>query len=736
MATARHAPPAQQGALERWARFSHRHRWQVVGAWVVVLVGLFAANFLFGGTYVSEFKVPGAESQKALDLLKAHFPARSGDTADLVFEAPAGMATASARQRVQAVIDQIAKIDGVVAVQSPFDDPRFVSKDGTIARSEVDWATSAGDIKSSSLDQFLTIVDRANGDGLKVEAGGHVVWENEQPAFGSEVYGLLAAVFILLIAFGSVIAMGLPMGAAIFGLGAGFSAIGLGANLASFPAFSPQFAAMIGIGVGIDYSLLIVTRFREGLHAGKSVEEAVVLAVTTSGRAVIFAGLVVAVAFLGLFLMGLPFVAALGTAGAIMVLFAVLVGLTLTPAALSLAGRRIDSLRLPFLHSTEGVDPKSTWYRFSEAIQRHPLPYFLGTAALLLVLAAPALSMNLGFTDAGNNPERQHSRRAYDLLTTGFGPGFNGKLIVVADISKGGGDRLDSLREALAAADNVAEVAPAVKSPSGDTALITVIPKTKPQDVATNRLVHKLREEVIPPAIAGSGGRVYVTGGLAGFLDARDRITSRMPLLFAGVIGLSFLLLTLVFRSVVVAAKAAIMNLLSIGASYGVLVAIFQWGWFSDIIGIEKGPIETFIPMMMFAILFGLSMDYEVFLISRVREEYLRTRDNATAVSHGLAATARVITAAAAIMVAVFVAFVFGDDRVIKEFGTGLATAIFVDATIVRLVLVPSAMELLGDRNWWLPGWLDRIMPRVSFEGPPEEAAVISTAAGGGGGGR
>jgi RND superfamily putative drug exporter len=706
----------------------------VVGAWVVVLVGLFAANFLFGGTYVSEFKVPGTESQTAQDLLKAHFRARSGDTADLVFEAPAGVTSASARPRVQAVIDQIAKIDGVVAVQSPFDDPRFVSKDGTIARSEVDWATSASDIKSSSLGQFLTIVDRANGDGLKVEAGGHVVAENEQPAFGSEVYGLLAAVFILLIAFGSVIAMGLPLGAAIFGLGAAFSMIGLGTNFATFPAFSPQFVAMIGIGVGIDYSLLIVTRFREGLHSGKNVEESVVLAVTTSGRAVIFAGLVVAVAFLGLFLMGLPFIAALGTAGAIVVVFAVLVGLTLTPAALSLAGRHVDSLRLPLLHSTEGVDPKSTWYRFSEAIQRHPLPYFLGTAALLLVLAAPMLSMRLGFNDAGNNPPEKHSRRAYDLLTRGFGAGFNGKLILAADISKGGADRLEGLRSSIAAAENVAEVSPIVKNAAGDTALIIVVPRTKPQDAATDRLVHHLRDDLIPPAMAGSDGRVYVAGGLAGFLDARDRITSRMPLLFAGVIGLSFLLLTLVFRSVVVAAKAAIMNLLSIGASYGVLVAIFQWGWFSNIIGIEKGPIETFIPMMMFAILFGLSMDYEVFLISRVREEYLRTRDNATAVSHGLAATARVITAAAAIMVAVFLAFVFGEDRVIKEFGVGLATAIFVDATIVRLVLVPSTMELLGDRNWWLPGWLDRIMPRVSFEGTPEEPEVtIGTAAGGGG---
>ncbi len=732
MASAPHKARSSAGLLERWARFSYRHRWPVIGTWVLALVGLLAANFMFSGEYSSAFRVPGSESQKAFDLLEERFPARGGDSADLVFEAPGGVASTDVRRRIEAVVEETRQIDGVVGVESPFGDPQLVSTDGTVARTDVDWSTRSGDVSSTSFEQFIAIVDGANGDGLRVETGGEVVWQNEEVAFGSEAYGLLAAVLILLIAFGSVIAMGLPLGAAVFALGAGFSVIGLGANFVDFPEFSPQFAAMIGIGVGIDYSLLIVTRFREGLHSGKSVEESVVLSVTTSGRAVIFAGMVVAVAFLGLFLMGLPFVAALGTAGAIVVICAVLVGLTLTPALLSLTGRRIDSLRVPFLHATEGVDPKSVWYRLSGAIQRHPLPYFLGTTAVLLVLAAPALTMDLGFTDAGNTPESQHTRRAYDLLTKGFGPGFNGKLIVVADISQGGSDRIAALRDAMARDENVEEIEPTRTNGAGDTALIAVIPKTKPQDNTTNQLVHRLRADVIPPVMAGSTGEVYITGGVASFLDGRDRITSRMPLLFAGVIGLSFLLLTLVFRSVVVAAKAAIMNLLSIGASYGVLVAIFQWGWFANVIGIEKGPIETFLPMMMFAILFGLSMDYEVFLISRVREEYLKTHDNASAVSHGLAATARVITAAAAIMVAVFLTFVLGDDRVIKEFGIGLATAIFVDATIVRLVLVPSTMELLGDRNWWLPGWLDRILPHVSFETTEEEPVAVSTAAGGG----
>jgi RND superfamily putative drug exporter len=728
MIAERPRPPQRAGILERWARFSHRHHWRVIAAWVLFLGAFVAANFFFGGTFVSEFRVPGSEAQKAADLLQARFPARSGDNADLVFEAPAGITTDAARARIEGVLAEVATVPGVASVDSPYDQPRFVAKDGTIARAEVHWSTRASNISGKNLHAFLKIVDNGSGDGVRVEAGGRVVAQNERPQFGSEMLGLLAAVLILLIAFGSVIAMGLPLGAAAFGLGAGFSAIGLGTNIINFPSFSPSFAAMIGLGVGIDYSLLIVTRFREGLHSGKDVEESIVLALTTSGRAVIFAGMVVAVAFLGLFMMGLPFVAALGTAGALIVVFAVLVATTLMPAALSLAGHSVDRWRLPFLHSTEGVDANSSWYRFSAGIQRHPLPYFAAAAGLLLLLAAPTLSMRLGFTDAGNNPTDHHSRRAYDLLTQGFGPGFNGALTLAADVSNGGGDRLDGIAAAVRAGDNVAEVSPVIRNPAGDTALITVFARTKPQDEATKDLVHHLREQIVPAVTAGTDAKVYVTGGLANFIDAQDRISSRMPLLFTGVIGLSFLLLTVVFRSVVVAAKAAIMNLLSIGASYGVLVAIFQWGWFSRWIGIEKGPIETFIPMMMFAILFGLSMDYEVFLISRVREEYLRTGDNAVAVSHGLAATARVITAAAAIMVAVFVTFVFGNDRTIKEFGTGLATAIFVDATIVRLVLVPSTMELLGNRNWWLPSWLDRIIPDISIDRAPEPALVAAAA--------
>ncbi len=711
----------KQPLLERWARFAHRRRGRVIATWFAALVALIVLSATAGGEFDSGFSIPGTESQDAVDKLEDNFPARAGSDGDLVFQAEAGVEDPAIRPRIQQVLDDVAAIPGVTSVESPFEQEGFIAQNGTIARGVIHFDEVGADVGKENVDRLFTIVDDASTDGLRVEAGGDVVYWNEEPDFSSEWIGLLLAAFILLIAFGSVVAMGLPLGAALFGLGAGFSIIALGANVLNFPDFSPQFAAMIGIGVGIDYSLLVVTRYREGLHTGLSVEDSIVKALTTSGRAVIFAGIVVAISFLGLWVMGLPFVGALGSAGAIVVIVSVLVALTLMPALLSLSGHRIDRWRVPMLHSTEGVDKNSGWYRLAKGIQRRPLPVFVGSAALLLVMAIPILDMNLGFTDAGNQPETYHSRRAYDLLAEGFGPGFNGPALVVADMADTPEDeRQSKLEEAVAAfrqTPNVAQVVAPQFNPAGDTALITVIPGSAPQDHRTNDMVHLLRDDVIPRIEAGSGTEFLVTGGVAGNVDAQDRITERMPYLFVGVIGLSFLLLMVVFRSVLVAAKAAVMNLLSIGAAYGVIVAVFQWGWGASLIDVQEGPVETFIPMMMFAILFGLSMDYEVFLISRIREEYVAGNDNATAVAHGLTATARVITAAAAIMVAVFGSFILGADRIIKEFGLGLSVAILVDATIVRLFLVPATMELLGERNWWMPHWLDRILPHVTVEG-------------------
>ena len=728
--------PRRTSILERWARLAHRRRGRVIGAWVVALIALMALQVSFAGDFDSGFEMPGTESQEAIDLLQTRFPARAGSDAEVVFRAGNGVDSPAIRDVIERVLGDIQALDAVGGVESPYEQPGYISEDGTIARAVVHFTEQATAIPAGTVDGMLEVVDAANSGGLQVEAGGEAVFWNEQPEFASEWVGLIFAAIILLLAFGSVVAMGLPLGAALFSLGTGFALIILGANVLSFPDFSPQFAAMIGIGVGIDYSLLVVTRFREGLHSGMDVEESVVRAVTTAGRSVLFAGIAVAVSFLGLWVMGIPAIGALGTAGGIVVLTAVLIAVTLMPAFLSLAGHRIDSWKVPLLHSTEGVDRNSGWYRMAKMIQRRPLAVFGVAVVILLVLASPILDMTLGFTDAGNNPESFHSRRAYDLQAEGFGPGFNAPLIVMVDLAGVAESERTAVVEAasdeIASLANVARVNPPQFNPAGDTALLTVLPGTKPQDTRTNDVVHALRNE-IAPIVGESGGSLLVTGGVAANVDSQDRIIERMPYLFIGVIGLSFLLLMVVFRSLLVAAKAAVMNLLSIGAAYGVIVAVFQWGWGANLIGIEKGPVETFLPMMMFAIVFGLSMDYEVFLISRIREEHLAGHDNATAVAHGLTATARVITAAAAIMIAVFGSFVLGADRIIKEFGLGLATAIFVDATIVRLFLVPATMELLGERNWWLPGWLDRLLPHVNVEGP---AAAVPESAGSPAGGQ
>jgi RND superfamily putative drug exporter len=723
--------------LARWARLAVRRRGTVVLGWLAALVAVVAVGLRFGGNFDARFTVPGTESQRAFDLLQERFPQRAGDGAVLVFRAEDGVAAPAARARIESVLARAERLPGVVGVQSPFapGGERRISRDGRIAFAEIQYGRRANAIPTDEVTELLRLADAAAGDGVTVEAGGQVVQAKErEPVGASETIGVIAAMFILLVAFGSVVAMGLPLATALAGLLASVMLILVSARFLGLPVFTPQFAGMIGLGVGIDYALLVVTRFRESLAHGRTVEGAVVEAIATAGRSVLFAGTVVVIALLGLTAMGLPFVAALGIGGAIVVALAVLVALTLLPALLAFAGRHIDRWRIPWFHADGADSRRSVWYRLSVQIQRRPLPWAAAALAVLLVLAAPVLTMRLGFSDAGNGSEALHSRRSYDLLAEGFGPGFNGPLTVVLDTRATGTSApavVERVRAAVAATAGVAQVSPAITSPAGDTVLLTLYPTTAPQDAATAGLVHTLRDDVLPSALADSGVRAYVTGPVAAFIDVGDRITERMPLFFGAVIGLSFLVLVVVFRSILVPFKAAVMNVLSIGAAYGVVVAVFQHGVLAGVVGVKEGPIEVFLPMMLFAVLFGLSMDYEVFLISRIREEYLQTGDNATAVAHGLAATARVITAAAAIMVAVFVSFVLGPQRVIKEFGVGLATAILVDATVVRLVLVPATMELLGDANWWLPRRLDRLLPRPHIEAAgrpvpaPDEAATV-----------
>jgi RND superfamily putative drug exporter len=605
-------------------------------------------------------------------------------------------------------------------------------------------------------------------DGLQVEFGGNDFSEFEPPA--SEALGLAFAIVILIVAFGSVLSMGLPIGVALAGIGIGAALIALASNVMTMPDVAITLGVMIGLGVGIDYALFIVTRYREQLHQGHAVREAVSIAIDTSGRAVAFAALTVVISLLGMLLMGIEMVRGLGIGAAVVVVVTMAASLTLLPALLGFAGSRVEVTRwrglvaaalvavalvgvglkvqvllvgiplaLVVLVASFAVAPlrrevprrapkpvRETWaYRWSRVIQHHPWISMLASASFLVVLALPVLGLRLGFSDQGNDPADTTTRKAYDLIADGFGPGFNGPLIAIAEVPEGvTAAQLEAVTAAIADTPGVAIAAPPLTDDeTAPTAVLwRIIPETAPQDEATTELVQTLRDDVLPSATAGSDLDVLVTGQVATQIDFSDFLAGRLPLFFGVVLTLSFLLLMVVFRSLLVPLKAVIMNLLSIGAAYGVLVAVFQWGWLSGPLGLEGAPIEPFLPMMLFAIVFGLSMDYEVFLLSRVKEEWDRTGDPHTSVADGLAATARVITAAAAIMVFVFGSFMLEPARVVKLMGLGLAVAVFLDATIVRMILVPATMELLGSRNWWLPRWLDRLLPHVDVEGPvPDE---------------
>jgi RND superfamily putative drug exporter len=718
--------------LGRLATWCYRHRRRVLLVWLVALVGVIALGRGFGGDTTTSFTLPSVESQQAFQLLQSRFPSRAGDSAEVVFATPAGVQSSATRAQVAQILGQLAHLPHATGVVSPYSgEGRRISADGTIAFATIQFDQRARDLPKSVGQQLVDEVQAANGHGVQVEAGGSVVQAVVRPkAPSSELLGLLAAVVILLIAFGSVIAMGLPILTALFGLGVGLGGLPLFALVFDMPTFAAQLAAMIGLGVGIDYALFIVTRYRQELHAGRGPEDATRVALMTSGRAVVFAGCTVIISLLGMLLMGLSFVQGLAIGAVTAVLLVMLASVTLLPAVLGFTGRAVDKLHVPGLHRDESAHRTSVAFRWSRQVQRHPWQFALGGLTVLVLLCVPVLSLRLGTSDAGNDPTSLTTRRSYDLLSKGFGPGFNGPLVVAAQFP-GPASRsvAQALRARLEHTAGVAGVTPLQVSPRGDAAVITVYPANAPQDSRTTDLVHHLRDTVVPRATSGSGVVVKIGGTTASGIDLSEFLSRRLPWFIGAVIALSFLLLMVVFRSLVVPLKAAIMNLLSIGAAYGIVVAVFQWGWFGSIVGINKtGPIDSFVPMMLFAVLFGLSMDYEVFLLSRVREEYGRTRDNAVAVADGLAATARVITAAAAIMISVFLAFVLGDTRVIKLFGLGLASAIFIDATLVRMLLVPATMELLGDANWWLPRWLSRLLPDLDVEGAHGgvEASVTS----------
>ncbi len=720
--------------LEKLARGCYRRRRRVLAIWIVAFIGMIIIGRVGAGEYSANFNVPGSESKAAQDLLKERFPERSGDQIFVVFKADRNVADAGTRQKVEAVLADLGKYEHVVGTVSPYgpQGASQISRDGTIAFGTLQLDVQGPDFKIDEGKKMIAAVKAASGSGVQFELSGQAIAGAEQvQGGGAEGLGILVAMVILLISFGSVVAMGLPILTAVMGIGIGLAILELLANVFNVASFSPIVAAMIGIGVGIDYALFIVTRYRAALAEGHDPESATINAISTAGRAVIFAGTTVVISVMGILLMGLPFLQGVAYGPAAAVLVAMLASVTLLPAMLGFAGNAIDKLRIPFVGRNQKHHRAGFWFRWSRQIQRRPWPAAIIGAVAIILLSIPVFSLRLGFPGDASQPESKTSRRSYDLLTQGFGPGFAAPLILAVNVPSGSADAVGKLETRLRTESGVAAVIPAQFNTARNAAVITLFPTTDGQSVETERLVHRLRDSVVPSTITGTGLKVDVGGPNAGFIDGSAAISSRLPLFIAVVCFLSFILLMSVFRSVLVALKAAIMNLLSIAAAYGVLVAVAQWGWAKSLFGIHStGPIANFIPMMMFAILFGLSMDYEVFLLSRIREEYVSTGDNGLAVADGLAATARVITAAAAIMIMVFLSFVATPELIIKQIGLGLAAAILIDATLIRMVLVPATMELLGARNWWLPKWLDKALPEVRFEAPHQVPAEKQPAAG------
>jgi putative drug exporter of the RND superfamily len=701
--------------LARLADLACRRRGTVVLVWIAAMVVTIGLGTSLAGEYNADYDTPGSESKAASDLTEREFSGYSGQEIYVVWKDEAGADSPAAKQHVNAFLDEAKQVDHIAEPT-----PTRISQDGTIGATTLPLTVPGWDVPKEDGEKLIDAAETNSGDGLEIKLGGDPIYA-AQESTSPEGLGFLGAAIVLLIAFGSIVAAGLPLAIALVGLGISSGGlIVLLANVVDVPDWTTAVSGLIGIGVGIDYSLLVLTRFRAAMNRGSTTHDAVVESVTTAGRSVIIAGGTVVIAVLGLFLTGLPYMYGVAISASLAVLVVMIAAVTLLPALLAYLGPRVNRLHIPFLGralKAEG-DSHSPAARWSHAVQRRPWVAAIVAAAILLALAAPALGMRLGFPDAGNDPPDTMTRQAYDLNTDGFGPGTNGPLVIAAELPDPGAQRqIDALANQLRGEDGVAFVPEPQINKAGTAAIVTVIPSTSPQDSATEDLVHRLRDDVVPDALSGSGITAEIGGVTAALEDQSEYITERVPLFVVGVVGLSFLLLLVAFHSPLISLKAGIMNLLSVSAAYGVMTLAAQGGGLSSLIGIDhEVPIAPFLPVMMFAILFGLSMDYEVFLISRIREEYLKDGNTSRAVADGLAKTARVITAAAAIMVVVFLAFLAAPDTFLKLFGIGLASAIFLDATLVRMVLVPAVMQLLGDRNWWIPDWLERILPRLDVE--------------------
>jgi RND superfamily putative drug exporter len=758
------------------ARWSTTHRKYVLIGWIILLFGVNALAQSAGTEYSNNFTLPNSDAQRAADLLQKSFPAQAGDRDTIVFATKNGTVLDPAvRSRMSKTFAEVEKLPHVATVISPYTGPaagKSISAEKNIAFATVVFDEKANLLPTSAAERVVKVARAADQPGLQVELGGQAIEATDKPGFGvSLAVGLLAAIVVLLLTFGSFVAMGLPIVTALFGLGTGLGAIALFTHVVDTPNFSSELAAMIGLGVGIDYALFILTRFREA-HATPgptfgNVRESVLQAMDTAGRAVLFAGCTVVIALLGMMLLGVEFLYGLAISASIAVLLVMFASLTLLPALLTVAGARVARpsrrarRRAERAAAGESADaglmatgstgqaggaaavspPGSSdgmWIRWSRFVQRRPWPIAVVAALTMLLIAAPAIALRLGSSDASNDPASQTTHRAYELLAQGFGQGFNGPLLVVAKVPHGGGNAsVEELRSTVAATPGVAAVAPARLNPGGEVATLTVYPQSSPQAYATTQLVSQLRHTVVPPVAARTGMTVYVGGVTAGAVDFASTLGSKLPLFIGVVVLLSALLLMIVFRSLVIPLQAALMNLLSIGAALGVIVALFQWGWLGSVTGLQPGPIEAFIPVMLFAIVFGLSMDYEVFLISRMHERWTHTQDHQRAVGEGLSLTGKVVTAAAAIMVCVFLSFVSLEARVIQEFGLSLASAVFLDALVIRCLLLPAVLTIVGPITWKIPGWLERILPRVNIEGtvlppaPDGPAGRIAAPAGG-----